>query len=319
MKRAWLGFVAMMLGFAPQVSAVSTGNITSYGNLAIKNGGTIIFSDGTMQSTATLKGDRGDKGDPGQPGPAGQVTLDAICSAIAAANATLPSFCPVTCPANGNIVGVWVKAGSSPLAGFEVITFIDSSHYFQINTTYVTNGGSPGLEKGTYSYTPATGEFAAATAFDTNGASGFNNGSGGPFTISVCDNTMTIHAAKGLASFNRLMPATSPIVAAWGGNFTDSATGKLGGVMEVFLDNANFVFGQAGHPDGDPTGQSGVEQGTYSWNQANGQFTTKVTLDTNGEWGMSNPRGSMTVTISGTTLTLTDSVDGPFQMQKLGQ
>jgi Ca2+-binding RTX toxin-like protein len=48
---------------------------------------------------------------------------------------------------------------------------------------------------------------------------------------------------------------------------------------------------------------TGTERGTYEWNSANGNFTAKVILDTNGELGLSNYNGyTIPVTISGDTL-----------------
>jgi heat shock protein HslJ len=219
---------------------------------------------------------------------------------------------PVT---SNSLIGTWVSSTSSPSSGYEVVSFLDSSNYFQITTKTASAGSPPGLEKGTYTFDAATGSLSATTNFDTNGnISGLNGGSTGAGGVTLSGNTLTFTDSDGTYTFNRLMPSsTNPIVGAWGGSFTDIATGKLGGVLMVFLDDTNCLLAQAGHPTGDPTGQSGVEQATYTWNRSTGLLTATVGLvDTNGEWGFASPAApthSYTVSITGTTLNMTDPTD----------
>jgi hypothetical protein len=77
----------------------------------------------------------------------------------------------------------------------------------------------------------------------------------------------------------------------------------------TFLSDGTVMFGQAGHPVGDPSGQSGIERGTYSWNQGTGLLQTNLAVDTNGEWGLSHTSGSASWAVSGNTLSMTDNAD----------
>jgi hypothetical protein len=53
-----------------------------------------------------------------------------------------------------------------------------------------------------------------------------------------------------------------------------------------------------------------MEYGTYTWNPATGAFAATALTDTNGQWGLSHPKGTTTVTIAGDLMTLTDSLEG---------
>ena len=60
------------------------------------------------------------------------------------------------------------------------------------------------------------------------------------------------------------------------------------GVSAVnFLPDGQYMHIQFGPAGGG--GQSGIERGTYTWNAANGAASTQTGLDTNGEWGLSDP------------------------------
>lgn len=94
-KSKVLGIIAgvVLLNFTSMGFAASAG-IKVNGDVVLKNGGTIVFPDGSTQTTATLQGLQGVQG---QPGPAGEVSLASICSVIANAGETAP-FCTNTVP-----------------------------------------------------------------------------------------------------------------------------------------------------------------------------------------------------------------------------
>jgi len=98
---------------------------------------------------------------------------------------------------------------------------------------------------------------------------------------------------------------TSAIVGTWS---TGNPALAKGYVLMTFLSDGTVMFGQAGHPDVDPSGQSGIERGTYSWNVGTGLLQTFMAVDTNGEWGLSNPAGttSYNVAINGNTMSVSD-------------
>lgn len=70
------------------------------GDLRISGGGDLVFSDGSVQSTAQVGGPAGPVGPVGPAGPSGPQgppgpeTLAAICDAIRTANVPIPNFCP---------------------------------------------------------------------------------------------------------------------------------------------------------------------------------------------------------------------------------
>ncbi len=73
----------------------------------------------------------------------------------------------------------------------------------------------------------------------------------------------------------------------------------------TFLDDTHYF-----HSELDATGGGGfdgMEHGTYSWNASSGIFTVSVTRDENGEWGLSHPQGTVTISVNGDTLTMTDN------------
>ena len=68
-----------------------------------------------------------------------------------------------------------------------------------------------------------------------------------------------------------------------------------------------------------PRADPGVEFGTYEWNSTSGgPLTTQVAegsetllTDTNGDWGLSDPQGTMTMVIEGDTALFTESGGDP--------
>lgn len=54
-----------------------------------------------------------------------------------------------------------------------------------------------------------------------------------------------------------------------------------------FLPDGQYMDIEIGTPD--PLGHPGIERGTYTWNSANGSLLNQPGLDTNGNWGLSDP------------------------------
>lgn len=75
-----------------------------------------------------------------------------------------------------------------------------------------------------------------------------------------------------------------------------------------FNDDGSYIMGEVGTPD--DAGQSGIERGAINWNPATGEITATVTLDTNGEWGLShiiNER--LFFSLNGNNLVITEDFD----------
>jgi Ca2+-binding RTX toxin-like protein len=84
-------------------------------------------------------------------------------------------------------------------------------------------------------------------------------------------------------------------------------------VSITFLVDGTYVMAQDGPAD--PSGQPGVELGTYTWDPATGALSTDALVDTNGEWGMSHLLTEV-AQVSGGTLTIDDGVElTPFTQQ----
>lgn len=76
----------------------------------------------------------------------------------------------------------------------------------------------------------------------------------------------------------------------------------------TFFADGSYIHGQGGLPVGD--GHPGVERGTYSWDLVTGVLiATSIVTDTNGDWGMSLPQGTLTVTFNASGgMTFTDNL-----------
>lgn len=210
-----------------------------------------------------------------------------------------------------SIIGTWGGYGVDAT----IITFVDSTHYM------LTDSG--GLEYGTYTYDPATGvgAFALSPLFDTNGEAGASHPPAGTsYSISVTGDTLTVgNAVEGNRQLPRLKSSTTnPVVGSWWAPFADVATGKAGGVLIAFLDDTHCLLAQAGNDHIDTTGVSGIELGTYVINSSK-VLSTSLVVDTNGEWGFSNPPvGSInSISVSGNDLTISNTLEGNFVIARV--
>ena len=70
--------------------------------------------------------------------------------------------------------------------------------------------------------------------------------------------------------------------------------------MITFMTNGTYFLAHDGVPDSG--GQPGMERGTYVWNTNSGVFSAITTVDTTGDWGLSDPNGGVDVEVDGDTL-----------------
>ncbi len=168
----------------------------------------------------------------------------------------------------------------------------------------------------TFHPSPYAGTFTATQTADTCGEWGLSHPLGKE-TVSVDGDLLTYTvSSEGSFDFSRVTDSPdSPLVGAWfAGN-----PGKVdNSVVIVFLDSSHYLLIQDGDRLQDPNGKDGMERGTYSWDPVTGVYvTTDVTVDTNGEWGLSHDPSMITLTVDGDTLTFTDADDGTFYWQRL--
>jgi len=72
-------------------------------------------------------------------------------------------------------------------------------------------------------------------------------------------------------------------------------------VVITFLNNGSYFMAEDGDSIADPSGQDGMERGSYTWNPSTGAFSSTTVVDTSGEWGLSHS-GITTVSVTGNSL-----------------
>ncbi|MFT6242252.1 MAG: hypothetical protein ACJAQT_004355 [Akkermansiaceae bacterium] len=190
------------------------------------------------------------------------------------------------------IVGAW-QFGDSSTQDSGLLVFQENGTYFHVEDPAPGSHGNAGVEMGTYSL-DESGALTVETLIDTNGDIGLSHPSGSD-TFSVEGNTLTITDNEESFALSRVeFDPANPIVGAWRliNNSSDDTA------VVVFLNNGYYFHGEATNPD--PTGEDGMERGTYTLN--NGVLTATPITDTNGEWGLSDP------IIGFDDLTITDKV-----------
>jgi hypothetical protein len=94
------------------------------------------------------------------------------------------------------LVGAWLLGDSTQPDSSVVVVFFPNGTYMLADDRGTVDPGSPGMERGTYTWNPGTGAFAATALTDTNGTRGFSH-LAPPATISISGNTLTLTASGG--------------------------------------------------------------------------------------------------------------------------
>jgi Ca2+-binding RTX toxin-like protein len=90
----------------------------------------------------------------------------------------------------------------------------------------------------------------------------------------------------------------NPLVGAWRVQDDEGNTAVV-----WFLPDGTFISAEDGPAD-DPTGQDGIEAGTWQWNPGTHAFTANLTVDTTGEWGLSHAGTGLMLMVTGNTMSL---------------
>ncbi len=131
----------------------------------------------------------------------------------------------------------------------------------------------------------------------------------------ISGNTLTISVPGGDQMVGTRVTGANPIVGAW--SIGDAHIADNSAVI-LFLPNGVYFMAEDSDSTpgtGDPSGQDGIEIGTYTWNPATGALTSSRTpapyIDTNGEWGISHVPAAMTFKVSadGASLVVSDGVE----------
>jgi hypothetical protein len=208
-----------------------------------------------------------------------------------------------------SIVGSY-SSSDTTTEGASVVALLANGTYFQVEDARVSDGpgGFDGFERGTYTWDSVTKAFTLTTVLDTNGDIGPSGISGLPgVTATISNKILTVNIpgpGNGFSSIP-MVTGSSPIVGSW---VIGDSTVADSSAIATFFPNGTYLMAFDGPAT--MTQSKGMERGTYTWNSGTGAFTATTLLDTNGTAGFSHPGGSTTVTISGNTLTYTDST-GP--------
>jgi hypothetical protein len=202
---------------------------------------------------------------------------------LLALTATFSLAAPIAATAS-DIVGGWYGLGS------HVFTFLSDGEYYLAASDAPTD-----MEHGTYTWDSATGIFTHSIISDTNTDGGLSGA--GNLNTQVNGNTWTVSGGDGTYTFARVTDPSNPIVGSW--HF--SGSGEDG--VFTFLSDGTYFMADNGNPALDPSGQKGIERGTFTWNSTTGAFTHSTQIDTNGQWGLSSAICNSAY-VSGSTLTM---------------
>ena len=148
-------------------------------------------------------------------------------------------------------------------------------------------------------------DFTLATAdFETAAADFLTAAVGGPTLVAQVD---------AVAHFEGVL--TAPLVGAWllpeGSGYNVLILRDGGRYFIAHTNNAEFDSGI-----GTVVPASG-EYGTYTWDPSTGAFNVTVTDQSDGQGGLSDSMGNLTLAVAGDTLTLTDSVEGTSTLTRI--
>ncbi len=131
---------------------------------------------------------------------------------------------------------------------------------------------------------------SGSTASNSGGGTGGGGGGGGA--------TITCNTAS--------PGGPSSIVGSWYfGDTSNPNNNNL--VVATFFSDGTYTLADDGDSITDPSGTDGMERGTYTWDATTGAFTVTPTVDTDGQWGFSNPPSNMCVQVTGDALSFTTS------------
>jgi len=206
------------------------------------------------------------------------------------------------------IVGGW-QYGDGAADDSAVVVFREDGTYFQVQDA--VDSANDGMERGTYIWDEETGELTVTyVEVDTNGDEGLSHPSVG-FHFTVSGDVLTFEDGSDSATLHRVNDANAPIVGAWRicNNEALSSGSSLSTGVLVFLDNGIYFHAEV--TGGDPDGPSGMERGTYTWNQSSGVLDMHPIVDTNGYLGGSDPDsgGFSAVVLGRKVLKITDDQD----------
>jgi hypothetical protein len=214
----------------------------------------------------------------------------------------------------GAILGTWYLANPGGGTDQIAITFLGDGTFLVADkgTPSRDPSGTSGIEWGTYTWNASTGALAMTFAVNTDLQWGFSNASVSKAVVS--GDNITFTTSDGLFTMPRLTTPAGGIAGSWYAAPTNG--GGSDQIAFTFLADGTFLVADKGTTARDPSGKSGLEWGTYTWNASTGAFTFSVKVNTDGEWGMSNS-ALTAATVSGDTLTLKEGANTAISLTRV--
>jgi hypothetical protein len=178
----------------------------------------------------------------GESGLSGMNGLDGTTVAISGADGTLtlPAFTGCGAPEDpcvysgtrvalspGSLAGAWY-AGNPTLADSSNVLVLlnDGSYYYAEDGPASDPTGIDGIEKGTWTWNPLTGNFSTETTVDTNGEWGFNSQNG--LTVQLTPDQLRATITDGTETFTFIRVAVASAVTLTGTNVVVQPTSGAG-------------------------------------------------------------------------------------------
>lgn len=210
---------------------------------------------------------------------------------------TVYSRFDVDTTSSGSIIGAWTFGDTTTEGSGVVVLMKDGTFYLAEDGE---EGSDPdGFERGTYTWNAETGAFVASVGADSNGDAGLSHPVGS-VTVMVSGNTLTYADSEGSTPLTRVFDPDDSLVGAWqyGEGRPDFSS------VYVFL--ANGVYFHAVDTTTFVSGSDGMEKGSYIWNQSTGDISATVSVDTNGEEGLSDPESVFSLSVIADELAIRD-------------
>lgn len=181
-----------------------------------------------------------------------------------------------------SIVGSWYIG--NPGGGTDQIAFT----FLADHTFLVADKGTPsrdptgtsGIEWGTYSWDENTGALALTFGVNTDGEWGLSHS--GITSATVSGDTITFNGGFAVP---RLISPPGTIVGSW---YNHDGQGGTDQIVFTFLPDGSLLVADKGTVARDPSGKSGLEWGSYTWDPATGATVINIQINTDGQWGFAS-------------------------------
>lgn len=215
--------------------------------------------------------------------------------------ASTPGTTPTPSVSLDEVAGVWYSKDSESELVIQVTA--DGKYLLAQPILRGAETSKNGMEAGTLTLNPVTGNYIARTAIDTNKDWGLNN-TGEPREVHLALNganlVATVQGEQGNAILTKVARNTSGIVGAWSAGINKP--------LFVFKgDNTYIMVDPIGDESQNRCGGPGVEYGKYSYLNGNLSSNT-IMVDTNGCAGLAdNGVGTALSAVIGANTLLLDS------------